>query len=702
MPNRLIHAKSLYLRQHAENPVDWYPWGEEAFRVARETNRPIFLSIGYSACHWCHVMERESFSDPKIAEFLNRHFVPVKVDREEHPAVDAQYMEAVQLLTGHGGWPLSVFLTPDLQPFYGGTYFPPTGRSGLPGFLDVLQAVAEAWEKRREEVLAQADKLTILVSDVSGTVAGRADRLDPEVAARAEQALAQGFDVHWGGFGPAPKFPHPSLLRFLLTRFAVGGSQLALFMALKTLDCMAAGGIYDHLGGGFHRYATDAQWLVPHFEKMLYDNALLARAYLDAYRLTGRPLYARVTRETLDYLLRDMAREGGGFFTSEDADSEGVEGQFYLWTFDEIREVLGSQADLFAEFYDVHQRGIFEGRNILNLIHGQQRLEELPEDERASVERQLARCREILLEARTRRVRPARDEKILLSWNGFAVDVLFWAGRALGHPGYLEVAEKTLEFLLAEFWPEPDRLYHAWCGGQAYCPAVLDDYAALGVALMTAYETTGTPEYLDRAYQLAEIILGRFQDAESGAFFMTAADHPDILCRQLDYFDNPTPSGTALTCELLLRLGYLLNESRLIEQAERALAGLSGWMQRAPLGVGHALLMVQSLAAPWTSWVFVLPEGAPALDGGQPAGVGFLRDYYKAFMPAAVTAMGWPALAENGQGTFASRVFTDRVAINGSPTLYLCRGSTCGPPIVGEEAIRAQIAAQKVQAKSAT
>lgn len=701
MSNRLIHAKSLYLRQHAENPVDWYPWGEEAFRVARETNRPIFLSIGYSACHWCHVMERESFSDPQIADYLNRHFVPIKVDREEHPAVDAQYMEAVQLLTGHGGWPLSVFLTPDLQPFYGGTYFPPTGRSGLPGFLDVLQAVTEAWENRREEVLAQADKLTILVSDVSGTVAGRAERLDPEVATRAEQALAHGFDAHWGGFGAAPKFPHPSLLRFLLTRYALSGSQVALFMALKTLDCMAAGGIYDHLGGGFHRYATDAQWLVPHFEKMLYDNALLARAYLDAYRLTGRPLYARVTRETLDYLLRDMARPEGGFYASEDADSEGVEGKFYLWTLEEIRDVLGPQAELFAEFYDARPKGTFEGRNILNLIHGQQRLDELPAEERVAVERQLARCREALLEARARRVRPARDEKIILSWNGFAVDALFWAGRAFAEPRYVEAARKTLEFLVTALWPEPDRLYHSWCDGEAHSPAVLEDYAALGVALMTAYETTGNGAYLDRAYQLAEIILARFQDAESGAFFMTTADHPYILCRQLDYFDNPTPSGTALTCELLLRLGYLLGESRLIVQAERALAGLSGWMQRAPVGVGHALLMVQSLATPWTSWVFVLPRGTALLDGGESGPAGFLHDYYNAFLPAAVTAVGWPALAENGQGEFAHRVLTDRIAIDGSPTLYLCHGSACAPPIVGEEAIRAQIAAQRVRVKSA-
>jgi len=689
MPNRLISSKSPYLRQHAENPVDWYPWGEEAFRKAKELDRPIFLSIGYSACHWCHVMERESFSDPEVAEFLNRHFVSIKVDREEHPAVDAQYMEAVQLLTGRGGWPLTVFLTPDLQPFYGGTYFPPRARGGMPGFLDVLRAVADAWQNRREEVVGQADKLTILVSDVSGTLAGKADRPEKTTAELAERALAHGFDSHWGGFGAAPKFPHPSLLRFLLLRYAAASSQIALFMALKTLDSMAAGGIHDHIGGGFHRYSTDAQWLVPHFEKMLYDNALLARAYLDAFRLTERPLYEDVTRRTLDYLLRDMARPGGGFYSSEDADSEGEEGKFYLWDYQEIREILGNRADLFIEYYDIRRQGNFEGRNIPNLISSQDRLDQLDAQQRENIEKELAACREILFEARNRRVRPGRDDKILLNWNAFTVDTLFWAGRALGESRYIEAARQTLDFLLATFWID-GQLFHSWCEGELQGPAVLDDHAALGVTLLSGYETTANASYLEQAYRLAEGILERFRDPQSGAFFMTTADHPHLLCRQLDYFDNPTPSGTALTVELLLRLGHLLGETRFLDHAEQALAGLSGWMQRAPMGVGHALLCLQTLAIGWTSWVFRLPDTA-ALSGEWPD---FLREYFRRYIPASVTAIG--AANDHVAGSMCERIFRDRDPVDGHATLYLCHGSRCEPPLVGEDGIRNAIVSRSV------
>ncbi|WP_347246180.1 thioredoxin domain-containing protein [Thermogutta sp.] len=689
MPNRLIFSKSPYLRQHAENPVDWYPWGEEAFRKAKELDRPIFLSIGYSACHWCHVMERESFSDPEIADFLNRHFVSIKVDREEHPAVDAQYMEAVQLLTGRGGWPLTVFLTPDLQPFYGGTYFPPRARGGMPGFLDVLRAVADAWQNRRDEVVGQADKLTILVSDIAGTLAGRADKPESAIADLAERALAQGFDSRWGGFGAAPKFPHPSLLRFLLLRYATASSQVALFMALKTLDSMAAGGIHDHIGGGFHRYSTDAQWLVPHFEKMLYDNALLARAYLDAFRLTERPLYEAVTRQTLDYLLRDMAHPGGGFYSSEDADSEGEEGKFYLWDFQEIREILGHRADLFTEYYDIRREGNFEGRNIPNLIASQDRLEQLNAQERENIERELATCREILFQARNRRVRPGRDDKILLNWNAFTVDTLFWAGRALGESRYHEAARQTLDFLLATFWSN-GHLFHSWCDGELQGPAVLDDYAALSVALLSGYETTANATYLEHVYRLAERILEQFRDPQSGAFFMTTPDHPHLLCRQLDYFDNPTPSGTALTVELLLRLGHLLGETRFLAQAEQALAGLSGWMQRAPMGVGHALLCLQTLAVGWTSWVFCL-RGTPQLSGELPH---FVHEYFRRYIPASVTAMD--GANEHPAGSLHERIFHDREPIDGQATLYLCQGSQCRPPVVGDTAIRNAILSRSV------
>ena len=447
MPNRLINEKSPYLRQHADNPVDWYPWGEEAFRRAKELNRPIFLSIGYSACHWCHVMERESFADSEVADFLNGHFVPIKVDREEHPAIDAQYMEAVQIITGRGGWPLSVFLTPELQPFFGGTYWPRNPRLGMPGFLDVLRAVAEAWATRRDEILAEADKVTVLLTDISNTLPGRHQTCDESTLQKAEAILTQEFDPQWGGFGVAPKFPHPSVVRYLLTRSVLAGSQTALTMALVTLDGMAQGGIYDHLGGGFHRYSTDGMWLVPHFEKMLYDNALLARAYLDAYRLTRRDRYAQVARETLDYLLREMRHSDGGFYASQDADSDGCEGQFYLWTLDEVRDVLGPAADRFATFYGITAGGSFEGKNIPNRIQSAARWAELSSDQQAQLESEMTDLRRQLRESREKRTPPARDDKIILAWNAFAADVFLLAGRVFDSPEYLAAGIATLDFL---------------------------------------------------------------------------------------------------------------------------------------------------------------------------------------------------------------------------------------------------------------
>ena len=691
MPNRLSSSKSLYLRQHAENPVDWYPWGEEAFEAARQRNCPIFLSIGYSACHWCHVMERESFSDPKVAAFLNEHFVPIKVDREEHPEVDAQYMEAVQALTGHGGWPLNVFLTPDLQPFYGGTYFPPVAWGGMPAFLDVLRAVAETWRERRQEILDQAAKLTAFLTKISQTINGGREKLDSGVLEKAENQLFQNFDRRWGGFGPAPKFPHPSILRFLLTRAAVADSQTSLTMAVKTLDAMASGGIHDHIGGGFHRYSTDGQWLVPHFEKMLYDNALLARAYVDAYRYTQNPFYARVARSTLEYLLRDLARPGGGFYSSEDADSEGQEGKFYLWTLKEVKDTLGSRAELFVDFYDIREHGVFEGYNIPNLIRSYDRLLSLPENDREVLERELAECRAQLLGVRSRRVRPARDEKILLSWNSFTVEALFWAGWALGEDRYLAAGEATLQFLLENFWPEEMQIYHCWIDGEPMFPALLEDVAGLGVALLAGFQASGNSEYLDRAYRLAELVLDKFYDPQTSTFFMTASGQPAGLYRRLDYLDNPTPSGTSLAAELFIGLGQLGGEHRFIATAERALAALSGWMERNPLGVGHALFVLQSLSVPVSSWVVSLPASDRTLSSPKETAAELFSIFFSSFIPGAVLAVGLEGSPEAARGEYLSRIFANRPAVDGQPTLYLCRGTTCQSPVVGLPAIAGKI-----------
>jgi len=452
MPNRLAQSNSPYLLQHAENPVDWRPWGPEALEAAKVQDKPVFLSIGYSACHWCHVMAHESFEDPEIAGLLNRDFVPVKVDREEHPELDQVYMEAVQMLAGQGGWPLSVFLTPDLEPFFGGTYWPSRPRGGMPGFGQVLAAVSDAWKHRRGQAVQQARTLTEHLRRV----------VQPDGASLAEEPLGDGpieaacaalgraFDPVYGGFGPAPKFPQPIALRLLLQRWRHTHDEHLLAIVTTTLDRMAAGGIYDHLGGGFHRYSTDQRWLVPHFEKMLYDNALLAGCYLDALEVTGRQEYAGVTRETLDYVLRDMTDPAGGFYSSEDADSEGREGLFYLWTLGELRAALGPEAARsFAYVYDVTDVGNFEGRNILNLGKTIPQCARILGREPGELAAELAESRRVLFEVRARRTRPGLDDKVLTSWNGLMIDALARAGRVLGEARYTEAAVRAAEFLLS-------------------------------------------------------------------------------------------------------------------------------------------------------------------------------------------------------------------------------------------------------------
>lgn len=696
MPNRLINEKSPYLRQHADNPVDWYPWGEEAFHRAKELNRPIFLSIGYSACHWCHVMEKESFADPEVAAILNTQFVPIKVDREEHPAVDAQYMEAVQIMTGRGGWPLSLFLTPDLQAFFGGTYWPRTSRLGMPGFLDVLRAVAEAWATRRDAIIAEADKVTVLLTDIFNTLPGRHQTCDESTLQKAEDLLAQEFDPQWGGFGVAPKFPHPSVIRYLLTRAVLTNSQTSLTMALQTLDGMAQGGIYDHLGGGFHRYSTDGMWLVPHFEKMLYDNALLARAYLDAYRLTQRGRYAQVTRETLDYLLRDMRHPEGGFYASQDADSDGQEGRFYLWTLDEVRNVLGTAADRFAAYYGITLEGSLEGKNIPNRIQSAARWAALTADEQADLENEMGELRRQLRESREKRTPPGRDDKIITAWNAFAADAFLLAGRVFDRSEYLAAGTTTLDFLLAELRDERGKLYHSWCRGERGTPAILEDEAALAVALVTGYEMTAEAEWLEIAVALLEDILARFHDPKTGVFFMTPQDYPHLLCRRLDYFDSPTPSGTALAAEATLRLGTLLAESSYIEHAEAALRPLAGWMQKSPIGVGHALYLRQAMVHPWKSWVFVFPQGkAISSEKGTilPPTSTWLSRVCQFFDPTKVVAV-----VEEGpdsrrvQPGQLSRIVSGHPSVNGQAALYVCEGGSCQPPIVGNHAIEEYLA----------
>jgi uncharacterized protein YyaL (SSP411 family) len=590
MANRLAQELSPYLLQHAGNPVDWRPWNAEALGAARQEQKPIFLSIGYSSCHWCHVMAHESFEDPDIARLLNRHFVSIKVDREERLDLDQIYMEAVQMMTGRGGWPMSVFLTPEGKPFFGGTYWPPHARGGMPGFDQVLGAVADAWQNRSEELLAQAERMTQSLREVveQGFDAARAE-LDDTPRAEAEAALRQSFDAQQGGFGPPPKFPQPLALRWLLGRWRRSGDDALLEMVTTTLDHMAQGGLFDHLGGGFHRYSVDGRWLVPHFEKMLYDNASLAVCYLEAWQATGQPRYAEVVRQTLDYLLRDMTDPLGGFYSGEDADSEGEEGKFYLWTPGEIQAVLGPQAaELFCRVYDASEAGNFEGRNILHLTRSLDVETKMLGREPAALVAELAAARSKLLLARAERVRPGRDEKVLVSWNGLAIDALARAGAALGEPRYTAAARAAAQFLLTHLRAGP--LLHCWRGGQAKYQAYLDDYAALSGALVTLYESDGSPAWLDEAVRLADEILMRFADAEHGGFFYTAADHEPLIVRKKDVIDSPVPSGNGLAATLFYRLQRIGRCEDYRLAAEATLRACFAWMRQVPTGTFQLLL----------------------------------------------------------------------------------------------------------------
>ncbi len=599
MSNQLARELSPYLLQHAGNPVDWRPWGAEALALAKAEQKPIFLSLGYASCHWCHVMAHEAFEDLEIARLLNERFVSIKVDREERFDLDQIYMEAVQLMTGRGGWPLSVFLTPDGEPFFGGTYWPPRARDGMAGFNQILSAVSDAWEHRRPDVLKQGHEITRALRQVASAgdeAAGERAKavapreLDDTPLKKAQETLQRSFDPQWGGFGPAPKFPQPLALRWLLRRWQQSGDQELLRMATTTLDRMAAGGLFDQLGGGFHRYCVDQRWLVPHFEKMLYDNALLAVCYLEAWQATGQEAYAAVARQTLDYLLRDMTDPQGGFYSGEDADSEGREGWFYLWTPAEIEAALGSEAGrLFCRVYDVTEAGNFEGRNILNLLRPLDLEAKLLGIEPAQLAAQLAASRKKLLAARAKRVRPGRDEKVLVSWNSLAIDALAQAGRALDEPRYTGAADAAADFLWNRL-REDGRLLHYWRAGVAKCDAYLDDYAGLGNALISLYENGGPPARLDQAVAVTEQILTRFADPNHGGFFYTAADHEPLIVRKADYFDSPTPSGNGLAATLLLRLRSISTHENYRAAGEGTLRVCFSRMCRMPAAAFQLLL----------------------------------------------------------------------------------------------------------------
>jgi hypothetical protein len=649
MPNRLAEATSPYLLQHADNPVDWLEWGPEAFDRARREDLPVLLSVGYAACHWCHVMERESFEDEEIARLMNERFVCVKVDREERPDVDAIYMDAVQAMSGHGGWPMTVFLTPDGRPFFAGTYFPPEDRHGMPGFPRVLEAVSEAWRDRREELLQQGQRV---IEAIGRTPGSSTEPLTAEVLDEALAGLRTAFDPEWGGFGGAPKFPQPIALEFLL-RCHRRGRDGPLDMVTRTLDRMAAGGIHDHVGGGFHRYAVDRTWLVPHFEKMLTDNAQLARLYLHAWQVTGEGRYREVASGTLDYLLREMRHPEGGFFSSQDADAEGEEGRFSVWSWDELVSVVGEEV---AGALGAGPEGNWEGRNVLWR----------PSEEADVPEEALRR----LLEVRDHRVHPATDDKVLAGWNGLAISALAEAGRVLGASHDVEAAVAAADFVLSALRRDDGRLLRAWRDGRTSGPAYLDDHALMAAACLDLYETTFEVRWFEEARGLADTIIEQFGD-EAGGFYQTGRDTEQLVIRPKDLFDTAIPSGSSAAADVLLRLAFLTGEASYERAAVSSLRLVRDMMARAPTGLGHALGVLDRYVGPSL-------EVAIAGEPGDPATGRLVDEVWSRYLPNVVLAAASPGDAEAAK---AIPLLQGRDPVDGLPAAYVCERFACRRPV---------------------
>jgi len=665
MPNHLVKETSPYLLQHADNPVDWYPWSEEAVQKAKTEDKPIFLSIGYSACHWCHVMARESFEDEEVAAVLNENFVSIKVDREERPDLDRIYMSAVQAMTGSGGWPMSVFLTPEGQPFYGGTYFPPKRRYGMPSFTDVLLAVADAWQNRRQE-LVEGGKRLVEAGERQSAVREDVKREDVkrETLESAFENLWQRFDRTHGGWGDAPKFPQPMALEFLLRYHHATGDPLALQMVTQTLEAMARGGMYDQLGGGFHRYSVDDHWLVPHFEKMLYDNAQLARVYLHAWQVTGEPFYRTIVEEILDYVVREMTDPEGGFYSTQDADSEGEEGKFFVWTPTEIRDLLGAEADAFMAECGVAERGNFEGKNILEFVGD---LDQRPT---------LAEARRKLFTAREQRVHPGRDEKVLTSWNGLMLAAFAEAARVLNRADYQQVAERNADFLLSELRTPDGRLYHTWKAGVAKINGYLEDYAHFIVGLLELYQTTFDPRWYLAARELAEVMVEHFS-APDGGFFDTSDDHEALITRPRELQDNVVPSGNATAAFGLLRLAGLAIEPRYAELARRSLVQVQPLLAQYPLGFGQWLIALDyALSHPREIAIVGDPEAADTR--------ALLDVCVTGYRPYQIVALGAP-----DPETSAVPLLRGRSQVEGRATAYVCVDFACRSPVTDPAALRA-------------
>ncbi len=663
MPNRLIDETSPYLLQHANNPVDWYPWGQDALDRANREDRPILLSIGYSACHWCHVMEHESFENASIAKLMNDNFVNIKVDREERPDIDQIYMNAVQMMTGSGGWPLTVFLLPNGQPFFGGTYFPPEDAYGRPGFRRVLETLAQVYHTKRDEVTGNAKALIDQLDQQVLQSAGAP--VDIAVLDAANRVLGSSFDPHLGGFGRAPKFPPGMSIDFLLRYHYRTADEHTLHMATFTLEKMAYGGLYDQVGGGFHRYSTDERWLVPHFEKMLYDNALLARAYLDAYRVTGNALHRRITEETLDFVVREMRDSSGAFYSTQDADSEGVEGKFYVWNLQEFSEVVGSDAELLAKYFNVSEAGNFEDKNILNIPRPPELFSKLESISIEDLESKAQAARKKLYAVREKRVKPGRDEKVLTDWNGLMLRAFADAANYLGRDDYRAVAESNANFILTTLW-DGNRLLHNFKDGRPRFNGYVDDYANLADGLFALYELTFEEKWLDHAVKIADRMIELFWDTEGGGFYFTSTDHESLITRTKDFFDNATPSGNSVAADVLLRLAAILDRRDYREKAEQILSKLSNMMRQYPTGFGRMLAAAD---------FHLGPSKEVAIVGEPDAFLAILRRQY---LPRTVVAAG------SGDRIALLR---GRPLVDGKPTAYVCENFTCKQPVTDPAAL---------------
>ena len=677
MPNHLVHENSPYLLQHAGNPVDWYPWGGDALVKARIEDKPIFLSIGYAACHWCHVMAHESFEDPATAALMNQHFVNIKVDREERPDLDSIYMSFVVAATGGGGWPMSVFLTPDGKPIYGGTYFPPIRSHNLPAFREVLDVVIRLWKEDRARLISSSEDLTRSLQN-RPAAAPDGIELKLELLTQATRTLSEDYDWQNGGWGSTPKFPQPMLIEFLL-RQGSRGNQSNLKMASHALLAMAQGGMYDLLGGGFARYSVDPTWLVPHFEKMLYDNAQLALVYLHAYQLTANPAFRKVTQATLDFILREMTHPQGGFYSSLDADSEGEEGKFYLWTQDEIRSGLTDpqEAELFSVAFGISEQGNFEGKNILRRVQGDMLLAERFDLSVDAVTDKLTGLQAQLLEKRSRRVRPAADDKVLVSWNALMLTALAEAGRVLGKQEYIDAAIRNADFILGNMLKE-GMLLRSWREGIAKHAAYLEDHAGLVLGLLSLYQANPDPRWYQAAIRLTQLMQEHFTDPDGG-FFDTHNDQESLLYRPKDLQDNAIPSGNALAAMALLQLAAYEGRLDWRNQAERMLSINLRMMLRYPSAFGQWLCALDFTLGPVSEVVILGDQSDPATQG-------LLKPLLTGYHPRLILAAspyppppGTPAL------------LNDRGLLNGMPTAYVCKDFVCQYPVNTPEEMLAQL-----------